>query len=222
VMLHEPRQRRSWLIFDVSQEIPPTNVILPMKVLMRIGLIAASGAVTCPVSWSADAPRGPRIVEVSMPRVKVRPTSLKLLDVAPLDISKLRVEVFLVCGGVFEYEEPSPIGLIELFGSVDSFRIVLSCESVEVVELKPGAHFLASAQEHVDRKVKLPRADAIALRSVLCSDASFDWQSTRQPESRASFRVKFEKDGHVVLGSVSLRSARSTGHRPGRGLLRKF
>jgi hypothetical protein len=104
----------------------------------------------------------------------------------------------MVCGGVLEYQEPSPLGLIDLFGSVDAFQRVLSCDSVEVVELKPSADYFTPAPEYGDRRVKLPVADAVALRAVLCTDKSFDWRSLQRPESRANFRVKFEKDGHAI------------------------
>ncbi len=102
------------------------------------------------------------------------------------------------CGGVIEFEEPSPFGLIDLFGSIDELRHVLAADSVEVVELKPSADYFSPAPEHADRKVTLPPADAEALRTVLCTDGSFDWENTTTPESGANFRVKFEKDGRVL------------------------
>jgi len=130
-----------------------------------------------------------------------------------LESTKHSLVIPLFCGfsGVFEYEEPAPLGLIELFGSVDAFRLVLSSDSVEVVELKPRTLFNTPAVVYADSKVRLPVADANALRSVLSSDPSFDWRSTPKPESGSSFRVTFIKGGRGVSVDIftSARSVRS-------------
>src|SRR5688572_7866869 len=54
---------------------------------------------------------------------------------------------FALCGGSIDFEEPRvPVnGLIELFGSIEDFKVVLAADAIELVELKastkPSAPF---------------------------------------------------------------------------------
>jgi len=184
-----------------------------MRTVIHAALLGLSSAAAC----VASQPIAPQIrlpaPQLPIPPLRAIPISLKLRELASFENTKQPLVIPLFCdfSGVLEYEEPAPLGLIELFGSVDAFRLILSSDSVEVVELKPRTLFNTPAIVYADTKVRLPVADANALRSVLSSDPSFDWRSTPKPESGSSFRVTFIKDGRRVSLDVftSARSVRS-------------
>lgn len=171
---------------------------------MRILLLAAATGNACRASELTLPAFALKLPELTVPSVDVRSVSSQTGGLRSTYRPAPLVKVFDVCGGVIEYQEPAPLGLIDLFGSARAFRQVLSSTSVEIVELKPTTDFFTAAEEYADRRVVLPASDASELRAVLSNDAAFDWLYHVEAESRTDFRVKFKQDGQAVSLDISL------------------
>src|SRR5687767_14974311 len=114
-----------------------------MRTVAHAVLFLVSSVAAC----VANQPTEPQFrlpeLQLPVPPLKATPISLKLIQLISFENVKQRLVIPVLCGfsGEFAYKEPAPLGLIELFGSVDAFRLVLSSDSVEVVELKPRTNF---------------------------------------------------------------------------------
>jgi hypothetical protein len=139
--------------------------------------------------------------ELKNPALTIRVPSRSLSGLTP------RLNVVFFCGGVFDYEEPRvPVyGLIDLFGSVDDFRVALAADTVEVVELKPSRTG-APAEEYVESAVTLSAIDSAVVRAILTYDASYSWRDGSDSDTQYAFRVKLRKAGRVVTVDLSLSS----------------
>jgi hypothetical protein len=138
--------------------------------------------------------------EISFPAPPMRivPISIPMPEPAPSTNVARRFENGPICGGVLEYHESSPLGLIELFGSPADFVDALASDAIEVVELKPGTDLYRTSAEYIDLVLALDPVDVASMRAVLTCDWSFDWRDVHMPESSPEFRVKFRREGRVV------------------------
>jgi hypothetical protein len=108
-------------------------------------------------------------------------------------------DMFAVCGGVIDLpEDPAPAsGLIDFFGSVAHLRVVLSADTIEVIELRAKPRSVA---------VPLSEIDAAVLRTSLACDSSYDWNDDYARDFRPEFRVKFKHGPQTVTMDLCLSS----------------
>jgi len=105
---------------------------------------------------------------------------------------------FAVCGGAFELQPTSPLGLIDLFGSTAHFATALAARRVDVAELWPRTDLFSPAKERTSAR-RLAAADALRLRAWLTSDANYLWDEDLEwPLLSRGVRVTFFHAGRIV------------------------
>lgn len=84
-------------------------------------------------------------------------------------------------------------GLIDLYGSAENFGIAFSAEHVTLLRITKKRDAEGRPKDFIENKeVALTADDAMALRSILTSDATYNWKEGYDCVPSYGFRVKFQ------------------------------